>query len=210
MSNGDHLSEDLLVRALDDELPRGEVIEIELHLSRCEECRRRHQELRSLSAHIESAVAGFVPEDMGEQRARLVQTLDERERGSALPGKQRLLRSFGWGMAIAATLTIGILLAPRWNHGTATGGVVTRQMQANGSFDIDGETFIALPYSNPDLPVAASHIVQMQVPVSSLAEAGIVFEPISNRVSAPDGSVLADVLLGVDGQPLGVHVVGPE
>jgi hypothetical protein len=78
---------------------------------------------------------------------------------------------------------------------------------STGAFEIDGETFISLPFSNPDLPVNARRIVQMQVPVSSLAEAGIVVEPIANRVAQPDYSVLADVLLGLDGQPLAVHVV---
>ena len=78
------------------------------------------------------------------------------------------------------------------------------------ALEIEGESFIALPYSNPDLPISSSRIVQMQVPVSSLAEAGVVFGPISNTAAAADRSVLADVLLGLDGQPLGVHVLEIE
>jgi len=50
----------------------------------------------------------------------------------------------------------------------------------------------------------------MQVPVSSLADIGIALEPVSNEVLNQDRSVLADVLLGADGQPLGVHVVSWE
>jgi hypothetical protein len=75
---------------------------------------------------------------------------------------------------------------------------------------VDGESFIPLPYSNPDLPIAAHRIVQMQVPVSSLADAGVHFEAISSEVSSGDESVLADVLLGIDGQPLGIHVLGAQ
>jgi hypothetical protein len=47
----------------------------------------------------------------------------------------------------------------------------------------------------------------MQVPVSSLADAGIYVEPVGSRMTAPDHAVLANVLLGLDGQPLGVHVL---
>jgi hypothetical protein len=60
------------------------------------------------------------------------------------------------------------------------------------------------------LPLNAPHIMQMRIPVSSLAAAGVSFEPSSSEVSPGDDSVLADVLLGIDGQPLGVHLTGVE
>ena len=50
----------------------------------------------------------------------------------------------------------------------------------------------------------------MQVPVSSLADIGIGLERMASEVSNQDRTVLADVLLGADGQPLGVHVVSWE
>jgi hypothetical protein len=87
--------------------------------------------------------------------------------------------------------------------------VRTPETQSNG-FEVAGELFSPLPYSNPDLPIGAPHIVRMQVPVSSLSDAGIAFEPVSNQALTADSSVLADVLLGMDGQPLGVHVLGVE
>ena len=74
---------------------------------------------------------------------------------------------------------------------------------------MDGEKFWALPYSNPDLPVTA-RVIQMEVPVASLADAGIVVEPVLSRTSEPDRAVLADILLGLDGQPVGVHVVSVD
>jgi hypothetical protein len=58
--------------------------------------------------------------------------------------------------------------------------------------------------------MSAPHIVEMQVPVASLASAGLFFEPVSNEAGAPERSVLADVLVGLDGQPLGVHVLSVE
>jgi hypothetical protein len=119
------------------------------------------------------------------------------------------LRLAGWAMAAAATLTVGIMLAPQWKRKGATQPNAIVRTQP-GVLEVNGESFVALPYSNPDLPLGAPRIMEMQVPVSSLTEAGIVFESISNQVSAPDRSVLADVLLGMDGQPLGVHVLDVE
>lgn len=210
MSKPDHLSEEMLVRATDDELSESETILVDSHLSRCEECRERYQKLRALSVDIESALAVLVPEHSSEQRESLSQALAAREDAATSPAPRKVLQQFGWGMAIAAMLTAAIVFGPQWARHRSANNAAQEQAQIGTAFEMDGETFIALPYSNPDLPVTASHIVQMQVSVSSLADAGIVFEPISNQVSAPDGSVLADVLLGIDGQPLGVHVVGVE
>jgi hypothetical protein len=121
------------------------------------------------------------------------------------------MRRFGWGMAIAATLALGIVLAPRQKtQGKESSPAQEQATAISSDIEVDGETFIALPYSNPDLAASAPRIVQMQVPVSSLADIGIALEPVSNEVLNQDRSVLADVLLGADGQPLGVHVVSWE
>ncbi len=214
MSSRDHLTHDLLVRRIDDELSGAESTLVESHLSQCDECRQRYQELRSISIRVESAVTEIVPENWPEtwntQREALSRALESHERQAAFPHPREALRRFGWGMAIAATLAAGALLGPQRTHRVKFGAMVAQDAQTGAAFEVDGERFIALPYSNPDLPLTAPHIVQMQVPVSSLADAGIIFEPVSNQVSAPDRSVLADVLLGLDGQPLGVHVLDVE
>jgi hypothetical protein len=125
------------------------------------------------------------------------------------------MRRFGWGMAIAATLAVGIILAPRQKVYSPEGARQTASTPetsaaVSSAIEVDGETFIALPYSNPDLPVSAPRIVQMQVPVSSLTDIGIALDPVTNDALNQDRSVLADVLLGADGQPMGVHVVSWE
>src|SRR5579884_1466361 len=153
MTKPDHLNNDLLIRAIDDELPESEMIRVELHLADCEQCRRAYNELRSLTLDLESFLA-------------------------TIPAQQ-------------------------------SPAVRAPEAQSN-AFEVAGELFSPLPYSNPDLPIGAPHIVRMQVPVSSLSDAGIVFEPVSNQTLTADSSVLADVLLGMDGQPLGVHVLGVE
>ncbi len=209
MSMAEHLSDELLVRSIDDELPGLEVARVESHLALCDQCRHKHQQLRAASARLEAAVAAFVPDYSGIEREGLISALETRERNIPVPAAQTVLRRFGWGMGLAATLAIGILLGPQWTR-HASLRPAAQEQQAGAAFEVDGETFVALPYSNPDLPVTAPHIVQMQVPVSSLTDAGIVLEPVSSEISAPDRSVLADVLLGIDGQPIGVHVLSAE
>jgi len=212
MKRSDHLSKDLLARAVDDELSAVEALLVESHLPVCETCRKAHRQLRSLSFRLESMVAASVPNRYGEEREALVQALEARESKVAAAPARKIFRQFGWGMAIAAALTIGILVSPQWLHSAKTGITQTRNgtLESSATFEINGETFVALPYSNPDLPLPAPHIVQMEVPVSSLAQAGLVFEPVSDEVSTSDRSVLADVLLGMDGQPVGVHVITAE
>jgi hypothetical protein len=210
MSKPDHVSDDQLVRMIDDELTRSESTLVESHLVHCVECSRRHQELRSLSVRVEAAIAASVASDSGEQRESLRNALEARERKIASSRPQKVLQRFGWGMAVAAMLSLGILFGPQWADRTKSPNPLPEHGQANGTFDVDGETFAALPYSNPDLPVNSPHIVQMQIPVSSLTDAGIILQPISSQISSPDASVLADVLLGIDGQPLGVHVLHTE
>lgn len=200
-----HLRDALLVASIDDELSPAEAASVASHLSACHDCWQRYQALRQLSANLESAIAAVSVNLEDASRDRLAHLLESREVTLAKASQSHVLRRLSYALAIAAALAFALMFAPQWKR-SAT---VNRAGSAlpPSSFQLDGETFVALPYSNPDLPLNSSHIVRMQVPVSSLADAGVVFEPISNEISAQDRSVLADVLLGIDGQPLGVHVL---
>lgn len=205
MTSTDHLTTDLLVRAVDEELTPLEAAAVEWHVAGCQECRQKMEALRSLSVRVEAAVAVAVPAGAAADREALACAIDARPRPVTSLRPDRVLYRFGWAMGIAATLTIAMLVAPQIRHrGTQ---LSVERPQTASAFEIDGETFTPLPYSNPDLPLSGPHVVQMRVPVSSLTEAGVVFEPVSSEVTAPDRSVLADVLLGMDGQPLAVHVL---
>jgi hypothetical protein len=145
--------------------------------------------------------------------APVLQHAHDREQFVVKPIRQapeKVMRRFGWGMAIAASLALGIIIAPKPKPQVSESTSLARVVPgASGAIEVDGESFITLPYSNPDLPSVAPRIVQMEVPISSLADIGISLEPISSQANQ-DRSVLADVLLGADGQPLGVHVVSWE
>jgi anti-sigma factor RsiW len=196
---------DLLVRAIDQELSPAEMEWVPAHIAACVECRHESAAIQSLSSEVEAVV----------DRAPVIEQMGDREKISALKpvrvGADRVMRRFGWGMAIAATLAFGIILAPKQKPGAPTEAGSPQQASGknagSNAIEIDGETFVALPYSNPDLPTMAPRIVQMEVPVSSLAGIGLGLEQIASEVSNQDRTVLADVLLGADGQPLGVHVV---
>lgn len=205
--NPDHLNNDLLIRAIDDELAEAEMIRVESHLAHCEQCRQAYNKLRGLTLDLESLLAAIPAQHSPEDRAAIEVRLDVPPR---LPvPRARQWQPVAWGLALAASLILGVFVAPHaWRSGKSP-AVRTPEAQSN-SFEVAGELFSPLPYSNPDLPIGAPHIVRMQVPVSSLSDAGIAFEPVSNQTLTADSSVLADVLLGMDGQPLGVHVLGVE
>lgn len=205
MSQPDHLDDVVLIGVLDDELPAAESASAALHMAGCPDCSQRFQALRRLSSTIEAAVTAPRIAGPAEEREFFSQRLDAAASPSAHTAPRSLIRRLSYALAAAAAIAFALSSLPQWKrHASAPEFTAAAQPS---SFQLDGETFVALPYSNPDLPLNPSHIVRMQVPVASLAQAGVVFEPISNEVSAQDRSVLADVLLGMDGQPLGVHVL---
>jgi hypothetical protein len=213
VSGQDHLAGPMIVRAMDDELAADERLQVAAHLAECETCRREFETLAGVSRHLKAAMNGFDVEastDEGARRREQLMALMEAREKTVMdqPSASRVLRRFGWGMAIAATLALGIIVAPRSK--SPNGAVSEPAASYSNSLEVDGETFIPLPYSNPDLPMNAPRIVEMQVPLSSLAGIGITLEPISSQVAEQDRSVLADVLVGTDGQPLGVHVLSAE
>ena len=205
-----HLPNELLIRLLDDELNGEEAFSAENHLAGCASCHERFGELRRVSNHFDSFVSSLHPAHSAWERQQLAQALDSIENKTQKTEGHWKVGRTGWGLAVAASLALGILLLPHWRKAENLTPAGTDAVQTASAFEVDGETFIALPYSNPDLPLNSPRIVQMQVPVSSLADAGIYLEPVGTRISAPDRAVLADVLLGLDGQPLGVHVLASD
>jgi len=208
----EHIPDERLIQLLDDEVIGGEAAAVETHLAGCEACRERFSELRRVSSSFDSFISSLRPEYSVSERQHLVQKLDRAAVKTPDTESRPSWKWMGWAMTAAATLALGIWLLPQRKVAVEQGATATSHISpiASSTFEVDGETFVALPYSNPGLPLSAPHIVQMQVPVSSLADAGIYVEPIGNSMSAPDRAVLANVLLGLDGQPLGVHVLAAD
>jgi anti-sigma factor RsiW len=53
MRNDDHLTDELLVMAIDDELPEPKAASAALHLSTCDECKQKYEQLAGLSSQLE-------------------------------------------------------------------------------------------------------------------------------------------------------------
>jgi hypothetical protein len=209
-TGNEHLSNEVLVRMLDDELTGELAIFSQNHVGRCEICRERFRQLRHVSNGFDLFVSSLHTAHSPWERQQLAHALDKVESEIPVLRRNWLPRKLAWGIAVAAGLIVGAVSFPHWKSIQHAASLGSSTLQVASAFEVDGETFIALPYSNPDLPSNATHIVQMQVPVSSLAEAGIDLEPLGSRLTAPDRAVLADVLLGLDGQPLGVHVLSSD
>jgi putative zinc finger protein len=197
MTKQEHLTSGLLVKAIDAELTNAEARVVKEHLERCGECRQKYNDFRRASVAIESGLAAIPVRTKLEARQTTRQINQTPE---------RVMWRFGWGMAVAASLALGIVMMPKHKDKTNPVEIVQETATLTNAIEVGGETFVPLPYSNPDLPVNESRIVEMQVPVSALNDIGIVLEPVSSREARSDGSVLADVLMGTDGQPLGVHI----
>ena len=204
----DHPADSLLIALLDDELPVEQAAATESHLAGCEACRAKVRMWRGLSSDIEQVMRSMPVESASENVASLDAKLQASEIRRVAP--RRSLNRFAWAAALAASLATIVLIAPRMRERSVQVSRPVATAPLANTVEVEGETFISLPYSNPDLPANNPHIVQMEVSVASLADAGIMFEPIANQVADGRDSVLADVLFGVDGQPLGVHVLNAE
>ncbi|MDQ2712845.1 MAG: zf-HC2 domain-containing protein [Acidobacteriota bacterium] len=207
MTVHEHLDNGLLIRFLDGELSDSDFFAVRSHLVSCAACRLRRDNFASLTQQVESFVRATPLGDGQEGRSELAKSLAA-VRGPELKRKSSFgTPYFRWGMGLVAAVLIGLLFAPRLyrsGHDTAS----TEAQVRTNSISVNGESFLVLPYSNPDLPMTAPRIVEMQVPVSALATQGIIFDPAASGSS--DRTVLANVLLGLDGQPLGVHVLSSE
>ncbi len=205
MTVHEHLDNGLLIRFLDGELSDSEFFKVRSHLISCMACRSRRDSFARLSQQVESFVRMTPIGDGQEGRFELAKSLAAL-RGPELKRKSSSVTPphFGWGMGLVAAVLIGLLFAPRLYRSGHDAAQSDSQLRTN-SISVNGESFLVLPYSNPDLPMTAPRIVEMQVPVSALAAQGIIFDPLATGSS--DRTVLANVLLGLDGQPLGVHVL---
>ncbi len=232
----EHLSVDELVRTIDDEWTGTNGSQAEAHLAACELCRAKLHELGVLSVRLEAWIANRTVPEVDGQRVALIAELKSRDQliaqlgeGARTERTRRLKGAALWHWAasacVAAAVVLCAILSPGFRSlrqtelaktGSGESGISRTEftrgkgIAAVQTFQVAGETFVALPFSNGDLPVSAPNIVQMEVPVTSLADAGIVFEPVSVEQANPDRAVLADVLLGADGEPLGVHVLAGE
>ncbi len=143
MKETNHLPDDLLIRALDDELSPAEAATVESHLERCQNCKERYGAVRLLSARIESVIAGAPLQCSEAGRAKLVQRL---EAAAARPASIRRggypVRTALWLAAAGGAALLAVLVVPAGHR--------TRQHESTpscsgpGPLGVEGEAFVPL------------------------------------------------------------------
>jgi anti-sigma factor RsiW len=176
--NRDHLSLDVLVRRLDGELPTHALPAIEEHLAGCASCRAWLARLRAASGAIDDYAAALLDSPAPTARRQALRgALEERAAARRKLAPARL--------AIAASLLLasGIAL---WIYKQPKRPTAVSSIAADG--------FVALPYSDENLRAEGAVVLQVELPRSAAALAGM---PVSNGPS--DGRVRAEVIVGADG-----------
>lgn len=193
------LSDELLLRAIDGELPPGQSAEVRLHLEACPECRARFRTVQAVSAAL-AQYSDTVPEpaEAFNARAALVAALREKE----LP-ETMLSRSAGWlrmvpALAALVLVTTAVLMWKQPGRRIVSPQPSTVQKASDRAVN----PFIALPYSDENLSPEGAVVIQVEVPRSALLLAGM---PVT--ASQADGLVKAEVVLGADGLARAIRFV---
>jgi hypothetical protein len=168
---------------------------LKVHLRTCERCLDRWEAERELTANMR-----FIRMESGSRRSSadarlaLLREFDARHAEKTRP-------YWSWGLALAATLLLGVLLGPEamirlHPVQTATSPVQSDEVLA----DPDSDGFIAVPYAPPLATGELVRIVHTELNPAALASLGLSVDP-SWTTQLP-----ADVLEGEDGMPRAVRV----
>ncbi len=224
-----HLSDDLLIRSIDAEVSTDlsfeERVYAERHLAACQFCRQRRQQWAESLDLVETGVASVIPPVPANSRMRLAAALQDlpiavdadlagsRQLGpglatvSVLPGevngvgrtaRAKVGKATWWQLAAAAAIACAVLAGLALQPHSPFAAVPPSDYGLDQIADSD---YLPLPYSSAVLPTAEAQVVQVEMPVSALRDAGI-------EVSSTDEEYVgADILLGLDGQPQGIRLL---
>lgn len=204
-----HLTHETLVRAFDGELPPDERLEFEQHLGVCADCLEEFDRIADLS----SDVARLVDRPSVARTRQTREQLAEKMAVSASNGQSKGLRSrlVPWAAAAAALIALvsgaGVYFIATHSRSLSRKAQAGIELPGTESLvDSADLPFIQLPYSNPALPLESEQIVRVNMRLSDLASTGV----ITMAAPASDAWVQADVLLGMDGEPYGIHLLENE
>jgi len=175
--NKEHVSYELLLRRLDGELDADAAGAVGAHVSECAECRQRLDRLRALSGAIVASSAALTEAEPRGQRRALVAAMEQR--AAALPRKTYAILA----AAASVILVAGIVMKES-----------PRPQPAVSPAPMAQEAFIALPYSDDSLSSEGAVVLQVELPRSAAALAGM---PVNYSSGNP--RVKAEVVVGADG-----------
>jgi anti-sigma factor RsiW len=175
--NRDHISSELLLRRLDAELPPEEQPALDAHLAGCTECASRFEKLRAISGVLDNYSASLIDSHALKQRRALLEAIGKQP--ATFPKTALAALAIAACVVVAVGISLVISKPPAHPGGPA-------------QFASDG--FIALPYSDESLSAEGAVVLQVEVPRSAVALAGI---PVGDGPS--NGRVKAEVMVGADG-----------
>lgn len=171
------------------------------HLAQCGRCRERWETERNLEPAMRQLRLALA--DERSPRARRLHLLAEFDRLHRHAGS--VWHRWAWGAAAAALLAVAFL--PVWRAGPGPDRVPERQPRGDtvASAELDEDSgFIPVPYTPPLAAGESVRILRTELNGAELARMGI---------DLPGGysdDFDADVVLGEDGLPRAVHLVGYE
>jgi anti-sigma factor RsiW len=121
MNKPQHLTNDVLVGLLDDELSRADALAAEEHLNVCAKCRQRYHDIEDVSRSVEQFASGISAQYSDSERDELLLLLNTEQHAPARR-PQKVLQRFAWAMALAASLAMGVLIAPHFRRTDTQGG----------------------------------------------------------------------------------------
>jgi predicted anti-sigma-YlaC factor YlaD len=175
------------------------------HLAGCANCREQWEEQVALSAGLAQLRDAVAPLRSSEfSRARLMNEYARVYARTSLP------RRFGWMFAAAAAALVLLAVTLSWRAVTPAGPAASQsaaRVQDRGTagdeFEIiSGETgFTAVPYAAPLAKGEFVRVVRTELYAAALDRMGVSV-PVTN------GEFPADVIVGEDGLPRAVRVLG--
>ncbi|HEX6545169.1 MAG TPA: zf-HC2 domain-containing protein [Bryobacteraceae bacterium] len=229
MKNLVHLTHEEMVLLIDGELDAVAQGRVETHLADCAECLKRYEDLAEFSGVLNHSIESFPVAVPPGARQRLEAAMGQHPAIRPM----RPIRWWQWAAVAAGLIIMLALLHPRRSSPVevkpASPSVAksTPSQTAPVSSAIPKPTitkkrplapsashrakqdpsfenaFIRLPYSDPSLPINTADVVRVEIPLSALANSGVIRTPPGTA----DALVKAEVLLGLDGQPSAIRLV---
>lgn len=187
-----HLTDALLVKALDGELSGGDKAEVEIHLASCQECLDRLDRWADLSTEIARVVDAVPTPAARQSHDRLVRAMANAYKPYGAVKQARRGRTFAWAAALAACLAIVTLFSVRLMRHLPKQHEEPAAIAANGGRHAPSPAAIA--HVRPDQPVKRRPVLaRNKVPaklksVSQTADDGFWPLPYSNPALPVDAS----------------------
>ncbi len=171
------------------------------HLKACAACAARYAAEQRVAAGLKALAAQWRKTEAPARLERRLVAAFRTEMGVAPPARRGAwLPVLSWGAAVAATITLAVLLMqgrqPQQVHHQRPGAVEVAAADAPYTMDVTAglaETgFIPLPNALQIDPADEVDVVRMEVSPSTLIAMGL-------PVEEDEGNVQADVLFGGDG-----------